>query len=170
MEHALRVLVRIDTKEASASIEVRGPLTELTCDSLMNILRHTSTLGADIRVNLARVGQVEPSALDRLQECAAQVEESAASGRAVSVRILNLPIAGFSAGFDAGSNPGPVSPGIAARTPLSPAPVTPALVPLTNEQAAELAFLRHDPRALLDPPVAGLRRQAPLSARGSSSR
>lgn len=150
MEHALRVLVRIDTKEASASIEVRGPLTELTCDSLMNILRHTSTLGADIRVNLARVEQVEPPALDRLQECAAEVEEAAASGRAVSVRILNLPVTGFSSGSDADLSPGSF--------------------PLTNERAAELAFLQHDPRALLDPPLAGAHRPAPLGARESSSR
>lgn len=156
MEHALRVLVRIDTREASASIEVRGPLTELTCESLMNILRHTSTLGADIRVNLARVEQVEPPALDRLEECAADLEEAAGGGgRAISVRILNLP-----------SPFALFSPGSRADSPSGPTPAAPA--PLTNERAMELAFLQHDPRALMDPSAA-TRRQAPLDSRGISS-
>lgn len=87
MEKPLRVLVRIDTRNAAASIEVRGALTSLSCESLLNILRHTATLGANIWINLTRTARIEAAALEVLTGAAGDVERSAPGDGTLQVHI-----------------------------------------------------------------------------------
>ncbi|MCC9205564.1 hypothetical protein [Arthrobacter sp. zg-Y769] len=87
MEKPLRVLVRIDTRNTAASIEVRGALTGSSCETLLKILRHTATLGADICVNLTRSARIEAAALEVLTRVADDVERSAPANLQLRVRI-----------------------------------------------------------------------------------
>lgn len=74
MEEPLRVLVRVDTRDAAASVEVRGSLTGSNCETLLHILRHTATLGASICVNLTRAIRVESDALAVLAAAAGDID------------------------------------------------------------------------------------------------
>lgn len=74
MEEPLRVLVRVDTRDAAASVEVRGSLTGANCETLLRILRHTATLGASICVNLSRAVRVESGALAVLDAAARDID------------------------------------------------------------------------------------------------
>ncbi|MCQ1986392.1 hypothetical protein [Arthrobacter sp. zg-Y844] len=87
MENPLRVLVQIDTRNAAASIEVRGELTGASCETLLNILQHTATLGADICVNLTRTVRIEAAALEVLAGVADDVERSAPANLQLRVHI-----------------------------------------------------------------------------------
>lgn len=145
--HGLRVLVRIDTQQRLACLEVRGCLTASTYGTLMNILTHTGALGAAVRVNLARAEHVESAALSRLRAGADDAVEAgirsgpaggdqsaAAGGAALPVEIIappSLPV---------------------CRLGAEPAPCAePSGRALTNEEALDMAFLRRDPRALANP-------------------
>jgi hypothetical protein len=138
MDHALRVLVRIDTQRSEACLEVRGCLTLATCSTLMNILRHTGTLGAAVRVNLLRAAHVERDALDLLRTGTA----GTAPGD-MPVDILapdDLPVCRL----------GSLSPAFLDSQGAEHRP-------LTNEEALELAFLRRDPGVLTTGPHPGNR-------------
>lgn len=122
MEHNLRVLVSIDTKTASACIEVRGCLVPANCPDLLEILRHTSTLGTHVIVNLTKAQHLEASTLDVLLLRAAQVP--------------SLPLAGGHT---------TVSVRLPSRLPACPPPrVLSTWAPLSNAQAFEMAFRQHD--------------------------
>ncbi|MCQ1951708.1 hypothetical protein [Arthrobacter sp. zg-Y238] len=136
MEKPLRVLVRIDTRNAAASIEVRGALTGASCGTLLNILQHTATLGADICVNLTRTARIEAAALEVLAGVADDVERSAPAHLQLRVHI-QLPPDALPGHPTAGSLP----PGSQEA--------------LDNETALEM-ILRRDTRVL-----AGLRETAP---------
>ncbi|WAP51873.1 hypothetical protein OL239_00395 [Arthrobacter sp. ATA002] len=134
-DHTLRVLVRVDTRLREACVEVRGCLTSDTSPTLMNILAHTGTLGAAVRINLLRAAHVEQDALELLFSGAGP-----ATGEC-PVKVLappNLPVCRL------GSFAAP-----AADRHGAPAR------PLTNEEALELAFLRRDPRVLAAERAAG---------------
>ncbi|MCQ2000299.1 hypothetical protein [Arthrobacter zhaoxinii] len=103
MENPLRVLVQVDTRNAAASIEVRGALTGTSCDALLNILHHTATLGADICVNLSRAARIEATALEVLAGVADDVERSAPAGLPLRVHIQLPPMPGSLSGNPAGS-------------------------------------------------------------------
>lgn len=94
MEEPLRVLVRVDTKDAAASVEVRGALTRSNYGTLLNILRHTATLGASICINLTRAVSIESGALAVLSASVQDLE--------CSVKILPAP-----AGDAAATDPAP---------------------------------------------------------------
>ena len=132
MEKPLRVLVQIDTRNAAASIEVRGALTGSSCEALLNILQHTATLGADICVNLTRVVRIEAAALEVLAGVADDVERAAPAHLRLRVHI-QLP-----------SNALPSHPAVESFTPGSQEA-------LDNETALEM-ILRRDSGVL-----AGLR-------------
>ncbi len=125
MEEPLRVLVSVDTKKAAASIEVRGSLTGSNCGTLLNILRHTATLGANILINLSRAVRVEDAALEVLRGAARDVERTAPPEDALQVGV-QLP-------------------------PEDPAQNSPAgghgSIPLANDAAVEMILAR-DPRVL----------------------
>ncbi|MBD7994996.1 hypothetical protein H9639_06760 [Arthrobacter sp. Sa2CUA1] len=130
MEHTLRVLVRIDTKTSSACLEVRGCLVPENCPDLLEILRHTATLGAHVVINLTKARHLAATALDDLM---LQAD-----------RIPSLPL-------DGGHTT--VSVQLPARLPVCPPPRVQAQapgVPLGNVQAFELAFLHRD-TAVLSP-------------------
>lgn len=74
MEEPLRVLVRVDTRDATASVEVRGSLTGSNCETLLRILRHTATLGASICVNLTRAVRVESDAFTVLAAAVREID------------------------------------------------------------------------------------------------
>ena len=149
-DHALRVLVRIDTQLRLASLEVRGCLTATTYITLANILTHTGALGAGVRVNLLRAEHIEGDALQHLRGCAdAAVDEgtrfahgttfSSGPAEAVPVEILvpaTLPVCRL--GHE-------LPPTVDNDSPLS-------AHALTNEEAAERAFLLRDSRVLADRP------------------
>ena len=148
-DHALRVLVRIDTQLRLACLEVRGCLTSSTYPTLLNILTHTGTLGAAVSVNLLRATHVEQDALELLRKAAGYAAGTAASAEAAAaaapVEILappQLPVCRL------GRSP-------RAAVDRCPAPGH----ALTNEEAAELAFRQRDPRVLaaLGHPRSGLR-------------
>ncbi|MCC9144132.1 MULTISPECIES: hypothetical protein [unclassified Arthrobacter] len=126
MEKPLRVLVQIDTRNAAASIEVRGALTGPSCGTLLNILRHTATLGANITINLTRAARIDAAAVAVLTEVAGDVERSAPADPPLRVRI-QLP-----------------------ETPASQPPAD--QLPLDNDEALELV-LRRDSRVLAGPHV-----------------
>ena len=110
MEEPLRVLVSVDTKNAAASIEVRGALTGSNCETLLNILRHTATLGANILINLSRAVRVEDAALEVLTVAARDVERAAPPADALQVGV-QLPAAcpqGLPAGGHAPGSPHPL--------------------------------------------------------------
>ncbi|GAA3291960.1 hypothetical protein ACFFON_00505 [Arthrobacter citreus] len=136
MDHALRVLVRIDTQRSEACLEVRGCLTSATCSTLMNILSHTGTLGAAVRVNLLRAAHVERDALDLLRTGAAG---AAPGGTPVDIMApADLPVCRL----------GSVSPAFLDSRGAGHRP-------LSNEEALELAFLRRDPGVLSTGPHPG---------------
>lgn len=146
-DHALRVLVRIDTQLRLACLEVRGCLTSSTYPTLLNILTHTGALGAAISVNLLRAAHVEQEALALLRKAADSADGAAASAEAaaVPVEILappHLPVCRLGRSPDAAADCCP-APGHA----------------LTNEEAADLAFRQRDPRVLaaLEHPRSGHR-------------
>lgn len=127
MEHTLRVLVRIDTKSSSAGIEVRGCLVSANCPDLVEILRHTATLGAHVVLNLTKALHLDASALDELLLQTGQVPCLPLDGghTTVSVRLPSrLPSCG------------------------PPQVRMPEWNPLSNAQAFELAFQQQDPAAL----------------------
>ena len=127
MEDPLRVLVSVDTRNAAASIEVRGSLTGSNCGSLLNILRHTATLGANICINLTRAVSIEAAALEILTGAAREVERAARTGPALRVGV-KLP------------------PAVPSEQPaLHSAPG-----PLDNHTALEM-LLQRDPRILAGP-------------------
>ena len=135
-DHALRVLVRIDTQLRLACLEVRGCLTSPTYPTLLNILTHTGALGAAVSVNLLRAAHVEQDALELLCKAADSAAGAAASAEAaaVPVEILappQLPVCRLGRSPHAAADRCP-APGHA----------------LTNEEAAELAFRQRDPRVL----------------------
>lgn len=148
-DHALRVLVRIDTHLRLACLEVRGCLTAATYPTLANILTHTGALGAGVRVNLLRAEHVESGALQLLRLGAdAAVETGTRSadglfsgppaGPGQPVEILapaTLPVCRLGPECPAG----PQMPPLHSR-------------PLTNEEAAARAFLHRDPSVLADSP------------------
>lgn len=157
-DHALRVLVRIDTQLGLACLEVRGCLTASTYPTLVNILTHTGALGAGVRVNLLKAEHVEPGALHNLR-CGADAAVAAGAApaggagypsglaEAVPVEILmpnTLPVCRL------GSEP-PAAPPGGSLVPGTAVPGT----ALTNEEAMERAFLRRDPRVLADRPGIG---------------
>ncbi|MBD8042272.1 hypothetical protein H9638_00450 [Arthrobacter sp. Sa2BUA2] len=126
MEHNLRVLVSIDTASSSACIEVRGCLVQANCPDLLEILRHTATLGTHVAVNLTKALHLEATVLDELLLQAGQVPCLPLDGghTTVSVRLPSrLP---------------------SCEPPRLRAPVH----PLGNTQAFELAFQQHDAAAL----------------------
>ncbi|MET4060637.1 hypothetical protein ABIB35_002188 [Arthrobacter sp. UYP6] len=149
-DHALRVLVRIDTQLRLACLEVRGCLTSTTYATLANILTHTGALGAGVRVNLLRAEHIEGDALQHLRGYAdAAVDEGARSAHgttyssgpaeSVPVEILvpdTLPVCRLGHELPAVPLGRPAFPGHA----------------LTNAEAAERAFLLRDPRVLADRP------------------
>lgn len=126
MEEPLRVLVSVDTKKAAASIEVRGSLTGSNCGTLLNILRHTATLGANILINLSRAVRVEDAALEVLRGAARDVERTAPPEDALQVGVQLPP-------EDPAQN--------------SPAGVHGGRIPLGNDAAVEMILAR-DPRVL----------------------
>lgn len=130
MEDPLRVLVSVDTRNAAASIEVRGALTYSNCGTLLNILRHTATLGANILINLTRTVRIEDTALEVLADAARDVEHADPSAPALHVGV-QLP------------------PDNATRGALPPPPRT-ARQTLDNETALDLILAR-DPRVLSGP-------------------
>lgn len=128
-DHALRVLVRIDTQRREACLEVRGCLTSATFSTLMNILAHTGTLGAEVRVNLLRAAHVERDALEALR-----FGPGRGAAGAAPVDILappDLPVCRL----------GPISSALSD-------PRSAERHAMTNDEAIDLAFLRRDPRAL----------------------
>ncbi|UPO76744.1 MULTISPECIES: hypothetical protein [Arthrobacter] len=126
MEHTLRVLVRIDTKSSSAGIEVRGCLVPANCPDLVEILRHTATLGAHMVLNLTKALHLDASALDELLLQTGQVPCLPLDGGHTTVSV-RLP----------------------SRLPsCAPRVQVPDWNPLSNAQAFELAFQQHDPAAL----------------------
>ena len=139
MEKPLRVLVQIDTRKAAASIEVRGALTGSSCETLLNILQHTATLGADICVNLTRTARIEAAALEVLAGVADDVERSAPAHLQLRVYIQLPP------------NALPAHPAAGSLTPGSQEA-------LDNETALEM-ILRRDTGVL-----AGLRDTGTLDA------
>lgn len=153
-DHALRVLVRIDTQLRLACLEVRGCLTLATYPDLMNILTHTGTLGAAVSVNLLRAAHLDPDALELLRDGA----DAAAGAGPGSGALAAGPGDGWAS--PPGSVPdSPVPVEILAPRELpvcrhSPDTALPSDRrqepghPLTNEEAADLAFLRRDPRVL----------------------
>ncbi|MCC3275745.1 MULTISPECIES: hypothetical protein [unclassified Arthrobacter] len=130
MEDPLRVLVSVDTKNAAASIEVRGALTGSNCGTLLNILRHTATLGANILINLTRTAGIEDAALEVLADAAREVERAAPTVPALHVGV-QLP------------------PADAARAVLQPPPLS-ARQTLDNATALDMILAR-DPRVLPGP-------------------
>ena len=146
--HGLRVLVRIDTQLRLACLEVRGCLTASTYSTLVNILTHTGSLGAAVRVNLARAEHVERDALTRLRAGAdAAVDAGVRSGPADGER----PAAGYAAVQPVEIIVPPALP-VCRLGPESPASRSlPSGRALTNEEALEMAFLRRDPRVLATP-------------------
>ncbi|WP_146359428.1 hypothetical protein [Arthrobacter yangruifuii] len=135
MENPLRVLVQIDTRNAAASIEVRGSLTGNSCGSLLNILHHTATLGADICVNLTRTARIEAAALEVLADAAGSIERSAPADEPLQVHI-ELPAGeGSPSGISAGRR----RTGRQERMDGNGA--------LNNEAALDM-ILRRDPRVL----------------------
>ena len=152
-DHALRVLVRIDTQLGLACLEVRGCLTASTYPTLVNILAHTGALGAGVRVNLLKAEHVEPGALHNLRCGADAAVAAGAAGaapaggtggpsglrEAVPVEILmpdTLPVCRLGSEPPATGPGGSLFPGTA----------------LTNEEAMERAFLQRDPRVLAERP------------------
>lgn len=126
MEHTLRVLVRIDTKSSTAGVEVRGCLVQANWEDLLEILRHTSTLGTHVAVNLTKARHLDAAALDQLLLRAGQVPCLPLDGghTTVSVRVPSrLP---------------------SCEPPRFQGPWN----PLSNAQAFELAFRQHDPAVL----------------------
>ena len=126
MEEPLRVLVSVDTKKAAASIEVRGSLTGSNCGTLLNILRHTATLGANILINLSRAVRVEDAALEVLRGAARDVERTAPPADALQVGVQLPP-----------EDPAQNSPAGGHGDPI----------PLGNDAAVEMILAR-DPRVL----------------------
>lgn len=126
MEEPLRVLVSVDTKKAAASIEVRGSLTGSNCGTLLNILRHTATLGANILINLSRAVRVEDAALEVLRGAARDVERTAPPEDALQVGVQLPP-----------EDPAQNSPAGGHGDPI----------PLGNDAAVEMILAR-DPRVL----------------------
>lgn len=176
-DHTLRVLVRIDTRQGLACLEVRGCLTPDTCSTLMNILAHTGGLGAAVSVNLLRAAHVDAGALALILDSADDaVHADADRASSAPVEILVPPVLPV-------CQSGPVSPAAAAAPPAPDLPVQPPLpgapmpdlsgsglsgsglstpgrpLPggplsrhaLTNEEAVDLAFLRRDPRVFAKP-------------------
>lgn len=122
MEHTLRVLVRIDSKTTSACLEVRGCLVPANCPDLLEILRHTATLGAHIAINLTKARHLEATAVDELMLQADQVPSLPLHGGHTTVSV-QLP----------------------SRLPACPPPrIQVPGVPLGNVQAFEMAFLQRD--------------------------
>ena len=119
MEHTLRVLVRIDTKTSSACIEVRGCLVPDNCADLVEILRHTSLLGAHVVVNLSRAHHLDALALDELLARAEEVPPHPIAGGLTTVSVQIPP-----------------------RMPVCLPPVPQHRDPLDNELAFEMAFLQ----------------------------
>lgn len=161
MEHSLRVLVRVDTAKASAAIEVRGCLTPETYPSLVNILRHTATLGAVMAVNLLRARHIDGEALRALLDLTASRIAGGApfggpAGIPASVEVPDaLPVCAPRGLLERGGPasavvPGPApDPATAAGTAAAPA--TPERRPLSNEEAFARAFLLHDSSVLRTP-------------------
>ena len=126
MEHTLRVLVRIDTKSSSAGIEVRGCLVPANCPDLVEILRHTATLGAHMVLNLTKALHLDASALDELLLQTGQVQCLPLDGGHTTVSV-RLP----------------------SRLPsCAPRVQVPDWNPLRNAQAFALAVQPPDPAAL----------------------
>lgn len=122
MEEPLRVLVSVDTKKAAASIEVRGSLTGSNCGTLLNILRHTATLGANILINLSRAVRVEDAALEVLRGAARDVERTAPPEDALQVGVQLPPEDPAQQNAPAGGHGGPI--------------------PLANDTAVEMILAR----------------------------
>ena len=146
--HGLRVLVRIDTQLRLACLEVRGCLTASTYTTLVNILTHTGSLGAAVRVNLTRAEHIDGGALARLRDGA---------DAAVDAGARSLPAGGTPApDIEAAGPVEIIVPPILPVCRLGPEQPAPHLLPpgraLSNEEALERAFLRRDPRVLRRPP------------------
>lgn len=128
MEHTLRVLVRIDTKTSCACIEVRGCLVPDNCPDLVEILQHTSTLGAHVVVNLSRADHLDALALDELLSRAEEVPPQPIAGGLTTVSVQIPP-----------------------RMPVCLPPVPQHRDPLDNELAFEMAFLQRSASAFRRP-------------------
>ncbi len=144
--HGLRVLVRIDTQLRLACLEVRGCLTASTYTALVNILTHTGSLGAAVRVNLTRAEHVDSDALASLRDGA---------DAAVNAGTRSGPTGGPTPDSEAARPVEIIVPPVLPVCRLGPersAPCTDSPEQaLTNEDAFELAFLRRDPRVFLRP-------------------
>ena len=147
MEDPLRVLVSVDTKNAAASIEVRGALTGSNCETLLNILRHTATLGANICINLTRAARIEAAALEIIRNAARAVEQDRPAGPALQVGV-QLPAEG--------------SEGPAPARPAAAPPDWEPGQPLDNETALDM-ILQRDP-AVFRRPAARPRLARPAGA------
>ena len=126
MEHILRVLVRIDTKSSTASVEVRGCLVQANWEDLLEILRHTASLGTHVVVNLTKAQHLEATAMDQILLRAGQVPCLPLDGGHTTVSVR-----------------------VPSRLPSCEPPRL--QVPwnlLSNAQAFELAFRQHDPAVL----------------------
>ncbi|MCC3268978.1 hypothetical protein MUG94_00685 [Arthrobacter gengyunqii] len=147
-DHGLRVLVRIDTQLRLACLEVRGCLTASTYATLANILTHTGALGAAVRVNLTRAEHVESGALARLYDGA---DAAVRAGIGFLPADGTRPAAGRTFEKPVEIIVPPALP-VCRLGPETPAPsFQPPGPALTNEEALEMAFLRRDPRALVEP-------------------
>ncbi|MBP3035809.1 hypothetical protein J2M53_05995 [Arthrobacter sp. zg-ZUI100] len=119
-DHALRVLVRIDTRQGLACLEVRGCLTPDTCSTLLNILAHTGGLGAAVSVNLLRAAHVDSGALALILDSADDaVHADPDRASSAPVEILVPPVLPV-------CQSGPVSPAAAAAPAAPDLPGTPA--------------------------------------------
>ncbi|MBP3041998.1 hypothetical protein KKR91_00685 [Arthrobacter jiangjiafuii] len=120
-DHALRVLVRIDTRQGLACLEVRGCLTPDTCSTLLNILAHTGGLGAAVSVNLLRAAHVDSGALALILDSADDaVHADPDRASSAPVEILVPPVLPV-------CQSGPVSPAAAAAPAAPDLPVQPPL-------------------------------------------
>ena len=171
-DHTLRVLVRIDTRQGLACLEVRGCLTPETCSTLMNILAHTGGLGAAVSVNLLRAAHVDAGALALILDSAddaVHTDPDRASSAPVEILVPPVLPVCQSGPVSPAAGAAPPAPDLSVQPPLAGAPLpglsesgpsTPGRPlrggplsphPLTNEEAVELAFVLRDPKVFAKP-------------------
>ena len=161
--HALRVLVRIDTQLGLACLEVRGCLTSATYPTLLNILAHTGTLGAAVSVNLLRTAHVDRDALDLLRAGADSAVSSGALAAGPGQGWSALPAPDRNSAVPVEVLAPQVLPACRLAPDAPGADCHPSGRALTNEEAADLAFVRRDPRVLPGRPETGPRGTKPPS-------
>lgn len=70
MDHKLKVLVRLDIENRSASLEITGCLTEASCGALLPLIRRTRNFagGLAVTVDLSSARHIDDAALERLEQ------------------------------------------------------------------------------------------------------